>query len=184
MDLQQNPALVALSLVLEDASRTSGTSAHDILVQQLELRARTEDPTPLPPVYFITLGNGSEYLVDMQGNLLQGAGDLTDRELRVRFTQTGGFGGGSSTYEADDSTLSADEANYLRRQLEATDFFSLPDEVPNGDPLPDMYAYTLWIALGRRNRELRTYDGTGPHHSPTLEELIEWLKERAPQPTS
>jgi hypothetical protein len=182
MDQQQNPALVALSRVLEDASQSSGTSAHEILVQKLELRARTEDPTPLPPVYFITLGNGSDYLVDTQGNILQGAGDLTDRELRLRFTQTGGFGGGSSTYEADDSTLSADEANALRRHLEITDFFNLPDEVPNGDPLPDLYSYTLWIAHGRRNREVRTYDGTGPHQRPALAQLIEWLKERAPQP--
>jgi hypothetical protein len=126
MDQQQNPALVALSRVLEDASRSSGTSAHEILVQKLELRARTEDPTPLPPVFFITLGNGSDYLVDTQGNILQGAGDRTDRELRVRFTQAGGFGGGSSTYEADDSTLSADEVNALRRHLEITDFSIFP----------------------------------------------------------
>ena len=182
MDQQQNPALAALSLVLDDASRLSGTSARDILVQKLELRAMTDDPTPLPPAYFITLGNGSEYVVDSQGNILQGAGDLTDRELQIRFTQTGGIGGWTSTYEADDSTFSADEANYVRQQIEETDFFNLPDEVPNGDAIPDLYSYTIWIAHGRRNREVRTYDGTGPHHSPALQKLIEWFKDRASQP--
>jgi hypothetical protein len=183
MSQQQNPAVVAMSLALDDASRLSGVPAYDILVSRLELRATTDDPTPLPPAYVITLGNGWEYVIDSQGNILQGAGDLTDRELRIRFTQTGGIGGWTTTYEANDSTLSADEANYVRRQLEETDFFNLPDEVPNGDPIPDLYAYTLWIAHGRRNREVSTYDGSGPHQSPALEKLIEWFKDRAPQPT-
>lgn len=183
MDHQQNPALVALSLVLEDASQVSGTPAEDIIVERLELRARTEDPSPLPPAFFITLGNGLEYMADTQGNISQlGDGDLTDRELRLRFTQTGDITGGTSTYEADDSTLSAEDAEQLRQYLHDTKFFELPDEVPNGDPIPDLYTYTLWIAHGRRNRELTTYDGTGPHQSPPLAELIEWLKERAPAP--
>jgi hypothetical protein len=179
----QNPALVALSLALEDASRKSGTSAYDILVHKLELRPLTTDPTPLPPAFFIDLGEGTEYVIDSQGNILQGAGDLTDRELRIRFTQTGGIAGWTSTYEADDSTLSVGEASYVRQQIEETDFFNLPDEVPNGDPIPDLYSYTIWIAHGRRDRELRTYDGSGPHQSPALEKLIEWLKDRAPQLT-
>jgi hypothetical protein len=58
----------------------------------------------------------------------------------------------------------------------------LPDRVANGDPIPDLYEYTVWIAVGRNNREVSTYDGTGPHDSPALAEFISWLRERAPQP--
>lgn len=185
MGQQINPALTALSLVLDDATKVSGTPAEDILVERMELRARTDDPSPLPPAFFITLGNGLEYIADTQGNITQSGepGDgLTDRELRVRFTQIGGFGGWTRTYEADDSTLSREEAEQLRQHIADSNFFELPDEVGNGDPLPDMYSYTVWIAHGRRNRELTTYDGSGPHESPPLERLIEWLKERAPRP--
>lgn len=185
MGQRTNPAIRALSLVLDDASRVSGTPAEDILVQHMQLRARTEDPSPLPPAYFISLGSGLQYTADTQGNIAQTGephDDLTDRELRVRFTQSGGFGGWTSNWEADDSTLSAEEAEQLRQHIDNTNFFDLPDEVGNGDPVPDMYSYTIWIAHGRRNRKLTTYDGSGPHESPPLEKLIEWLKERAPRP--
>ena len=186
MGQRLNPALKALEIVLENESRASGTPAEDLLVQQLELRAPTDDPSPLPPAYLIRLTNGAEYMVDTQGNLTQiresGGADLTDRELRVRFTQTGGVAGLTSTYEADVAGLSDEDAERLRQFIDETNFFDLPDEVSNGDPTPDQYTYTLWIAHGRRNRELTTYDGSGPHQSPPLEKLIEWLKERAPGP--
>lgn len=72
----------------------------------------------------------------------------------------------------------------LRRLVREANFFKLPDQVTNGDPIPDLYDYTIWIAVGRNNREVRTYDGTGPHESPALEKLIDWLKVRAPQPAA
>ena len=184
MAQQRNPALTALSLVLEDAAQRSGTPAEDLIVNSLEFRRRTTDPGPLPPVFFITLGNGMEYIADTQGNITppeEKPHDLTDRELRVRFTQTGGIGDWSSTWEASDATLSDEEAAHLRQFLTDSNFFDLPVEVANGDRLPDQYSYTLWIAHGRRNREVTTYDGTGPHESPALERLIEWLKERSPK---
>lgn len=185
MGKEQNPALVALSLVLEDASRTSVTPSEDILVHVLELRSRTDSPTPLPPGFYICLSHGLEYFADTQGNYSrvdgdQGRGNI-DRELRVRFTRTGGLIENTSTYEAKDSMLTSEDAKQLRQYIEDAQFFGLPDEVKNGDPLPDMYSYTLWIAHGRRNRELRTYDGTGPHDSPALQQLIEWLVEREKQ---
>ncbi len=182
MAQQINPAITAISLVLDDASQQSGIPAESLIVQHVEFRRRSEDPGPLPPVFFVTLGNGMEYLADTQGNITrldENPRDIMDRELRIRFTQTGGIGGWESSYEADDTTLTDQEADSIRKFLTDAAFFDLPDEVPNGDPIPDQFSYTLWIAHGRRNKEIRTYDGTGPHHSPPLEKMITWLKERA-----
>ncbi len=69
MEGKQNPAIVALDRVLADAAPRLGTPAEDILVQSLELRARTEDPSPLLPVFFIHLAQGLHYIADTQGNI-------------------------------------------------------------------------------------------------------------------
>lgn len=69
MDGKQNPAIVALDRVLADAARRLSTSSEDILVQSLEFRSRTEGPTPLPPVFFIHLAQGLDYIADTQGNI-------------------------------------------------------------------------------------------------------------------
>ena len=182
MAQQMNPAIMALTLVLEDASKHSGTPVDGLIVQKLEFRRRSDDPGPLPPVFFVSLSNGMEYIADTQGNITRtdrNPRDLIDRELRLRFTQTGGIGGWTTTYVANDGTLTDQEADHLRQFLSDAQFFDLPDEVPNGDPIPDQYTYTLWIAHGRRNREISTYDGTGPHFSPAVKNLITWLQERA-----
>ncbi|CAA9585162.1 MAG: hypothetical protein AVDCRST_MAG87-3852 [uncultured Thermomicrobiales bacterium] len=183
---EQNAAVVALSRVLADAADVLGTSPEDILVRSLELRSRTDDPSPLPPAFLIRLGHDLEYWADTQGNIERvedpGGHGGKDNELRLRFEQAGGIGGWTSRYEADESDLSTGETTQLRRHLEDTNFFTLPDEVANGERIPDGYSYTLWIAHGRRNHEVRTYDGTGPHQSPALESLIEWLRQRSPSP--
>lgn len=182
MDKDENPALVALARVLADASQRSSTPAADILVQLLELRSRTGDPTPLPPGFFIRLGNGLEYFADTQGNISPMRERRVDDELRIRFIQQGGLGGWISTFEADETTLPAGDVTEVRQLLGEADFFNLPDEVRNGDPIPDLYSYTLWVAVGRNNKTVTTYDGTGPHENPALETLIGWLKERSQQP--
>lgn len=182
MEGTENPALVALSRVLEDASRIEGTPPEDILVQLLEFRSRTEDPSPLPPAFHIQLGSGLEYWADTQGNISRMGRDATDTEIRVRFTQSGGIGGWTSEYEAEESTLSASDVTELRQHITDTDFFNLPALVGNGERTPDLFSYTVWIAVGRNNRAVKTYDGSGPHKSPPLEKLIAWLKHRAPEP--
>ncbi len=183
MDAKQNAAVVALSRVLEDAAGLVGTPARDILVQALELRSRTEEPSPLPPAYFIQLGQGLSYWADTQGNISR-AGDNggTDTEVRVRFEQAGGIGGWRSEYGADESRLSPGDAAQLRQHIHDTNFFHLPDEVGNGKAIADGYSYTVWIAVGRNNKTVKTYDGSGPSESPALVGLISWLKARAPEP--
>ena len=182
MDGRQNAALVALSRVLEDASGIVGTPAEDILVESLVLRSRTEEPSPLPPAFFIELGNGLSYWADTQGNISRVDKSTVDNELRLRFVQEGGLAGWRSEYEADETTLPGSDVAELRRLVEDADFFNLPGQVGNGHPIADLYQYTLWIAVGRNNKEVQTFDGTGPHESPPLETLIGWLRQRAPEP--
>lgn len=64
MSGKQNAAIVALSRVLDDASAVINAPAEEILVQWLELRSRTEEPSPLPPAFFIQLGDGLSYWAD------------------------------------------------------------------------------------------------------------------------
>jgi hypothetical protein len=182
MSEKQNAALVALSRVLKDASGVINTPAEEILVTSLELRSRTEEPSPLPPAYFVQLGDGLSYWADTQGNVSRVDHPQVDNELRLRFIQAGGFPGWRSEYEADETTLPPGDIAELRTLITKVDFFDLPQQVSNGDPIPDLYEYTIWIAVGRNNKEVKTYDGTGPHERPALEKLIDWLKVRAPKP--
>jgi hypothetical protein len=133
------------------------------------------------PGYLVALGDGFRYRTDRQGKIRREEGAV-DTELRVYFKQAGGIGGFTSVYFADDSTLSPADAKQLRQFIEDTDFFELPDEVGNGDPIADGFNYDLFLAVGRRNHTVKTYDGSGPPESPALLELIDWLKQRAPQP--
>lgn len=66
--------------------------------------------------------------------------------------------------------------------LDESNFFDLPDQVGNGEPIPDLFRYAVWVAVGKRNKMVTTYDGTGPLASRALGTLIEWLKQRSPAP--
>lgn len=147
-------------------------------MRSLELRSRTEEPSPLPPAYVIELGDGLSCRTDTKGNVRREA-DSVDTELEVRFRQSGGIGGWTSEYHADDSTLSPEDAARVRQFIDDAGFFELAEQVGNGEPIADLYTYTLFLAHGRRNHTVHTYDGTGPHESPALAEFISWLKERA-----
>lgn len=182
MSAQQNAAIVGLARVLEEASLIVGIPAADILVDRLELRSRPEQPGPLPPAFFIQLSGGLSYWADTQGNIARINDRSVDGELRVRFIQEGGLAGLRSVYEADESSLTAGEVSDIRSMLDESEFFDLPDRVRNGEPIPDLFQYMVWVAVGRRNRSVTTYDGTGPHASPALMKLIEWLKQRSPAP--
>lgn len=93
MSAQGNAAIVGLTRVLEDASLILDTPAAEILVELLELRARTEEPGPLPPAFFIQLGEGLSYWADTQGNISRVNDRPVDDELRIRFIQEGGSAG-------------------------------------------------------------------------------------------
>jgi hypothetical protein len=182
MSAHHNAAIVGLARVLEDASVILDTSAAEILVELLELRARTEEPGPLPPAFFIQLSEGLSYWADTQGNISRVNDRPGDDGLRIRFVQEGGLVSWRAEYEADEASLTASEVAELRRILDESKFFDLPDQVGNGEPIPDLFRYTVWVAVGRRNKTITTHDGTGLKASPALMTLIEWLKQRSPAP--
>jgi len=182
MSAQQNAAIVGLARVLEDASTILNTPASEILLNSLELRARTEEPDPLPPAFFIRLTRGLSYWADTQGNISRVTDPPVDDELRIWFIQEGGQAGWRSEYEADETSLTTNEVTDLRRMISESNFFELPDQVGNGEPIPDFFHYTVWVAVGRRNKTVTTYERTGPQESPALMALFDWLKQRAPAP--
>jgi hypothetical protein len=187
-----HPAAIAISAVVADAANMLRVPVEDIVVEYLEAREWRDSCLELPskgeacldvvtPGYQVALGDGFRYRTDQQGKIRREM-VAVDTELHVSFKQTGGIGGWMSEYFADDSTLSPADVQQLRQYIEDTDYFHLPDEVGNGHPIADGYNYDLFLAVGRRNNTVRTYDGSGPPDSPALLELIDWLKQRAPQP--
>jgi hypothetical protein len=191
-DDRTHPAVTALAAVVADAAGILRVPVPEIAVELLEARQWPDTCLGLDgpdegcgdaitPGYRVTLGDGLAYRTDTDGNIRRETG-ATDRELFVRFRQTGGIGGWSSEYVADDTSLTVEEADSVRRFIDEAGFFKLPAEVGNGDPIADGYSYTLFLAHGRRNHTVHTYDGGGPAESPALMAFIGWLAERAPDP--
>lgn len=192
MNETSHPAVLALSAVIGDAANLLRIPIDEIAVEYIEAREWPDSCLGLPqdnegcaevvtPGYLVVLSDGFSYRTDMQGNVRRET-DTLDRELEVHFRQVGGIGGWSSEYDADDSSLSPADAAEIRRFIDSTDFFRLPNEVGNGAPISDMYSYTVSVAHGRRNHKVHTYDGGGPHDSPALAEFIGWLRARTPEP--
>jgi hypothetical protein len=187
-----HPAVVAISAVVADAANILKMPVEAIVVEYVEAREWRDSCLELPkngeacldvvtPGYHVALGAGFRYRTDQQGNIRREV-VAVETELRVYFKQTGGIGGWTSEYSADDSTLPPADVKHLRQFIEDTNFFHLPPEVGNGAPIADGFTYRLFLAVGRRNHTVETYDGSGPAESPALLELIDWLKQRAPQP--
>lgn len=192
MENTTHPAAIAIAAAASDAANVLRVPIEQVSVESLEAMEWSDSCLGLPkggeacldvitPGYFVELGDGFSYRADRQGNVRRET-DITDRELRVHFRQSGGLGGWTSDYRADDASLSASEAARIRRFIVESDFFSLPPDVANGDPIPDLFNYTVFLAHGRRNHTVSTYDGGGPAESPALMQFIEWLKERSPAP--
>jgi hypothetical protein len=193
MDRASHPAPVALSAAIADAAEHLRVPVDQIAVEYLEARDWSDSCLGLPrdgeacldmitPGYLVMLGDGFRYRTDLQGNVRRETVQV-DAELRVDFRQAGGIGDWTSEYHADDSSLPPEDATRIRQFIDDTDFFHLPARVGNGDPVPDLYSYTIFVAHGRRNHTVSTYDGGGPHESPALAEFITWFKERTPEPS-
>jgi len=192
MENATHPAAVAIIATVSDAADALRVPINQISVESLEAREWSDSCLGLPeggeacldvitPGYLVVLGDGFSYRTDTEGNVRRET-DSVDRELRVHFRQSGGLGGWTSEYHADDASLSDSEAARIRQFIDEADFFSLPSDVSNGDPIPDLFSYTIFLAHGRRNHTVSTYDGGGPAGSLALMRFVDWLKVRAPAP--
>lgn len=188
-----HPAVRALAAVLADAAGLLRLDPADLRLELMEARDWPDTCLGLggpddacgdaiTPGYLVILADGLVYRTDATGSAVRRDTSTIDRELVVHFRQTGGIGGWSSEYYADDGSLAPEEADHLRRFIDEAGYFDLPAEVGNGAPIFDGYRYTLFLAHGRRSHTVRTYDGGGPPESPALDALIGWLKARAPEP--
>jgi hypothetical protein len=192
MDATSHPAVLAIAAAVADAANVLRVPIDQTVVDYVEARDWRDSCLELPndndacadvmtPGYLIVLGDGFHYRSDRQGNVHREP-EQVDTEVRVYFKQAGGIAGWISEYFTDSSTLPAADAEQLRHLIEASDFFHLPEESGNGTPIADGYRFAVFLAVGRRNHTVETYDGSGPADSLALWELITWLKQRAPAP--
>lgn len=113
MNNTAHPAAIAITAAANDAANVLRVPIDQITVESLEAREWSDSCLGLPedgeacldvitPGYLIVLGDGFSYRTDMLGNIRRET-DIMDRELRVHFRQSGGLGGWTSNYHADDA---------------------------------------------------------------------------------
>ena len=72
--------------------------------------------------------------------------------MRIQFERTGGFAGMTVRGDIDTDSLPAEEAQALRKMIEAADVYSLPAKLASPTPGADRFQYTLTIEdEGRRH---------------------------------
>lgn len=92
--------------------------------------------------------------------------------MRMTFERTGGFAGTTMTKVIDTTTLPAEQANQLRRFVDAADFFHLPATLTAKTPQPDRFQYRLTIQHNNQHHTVVISEQAVPS---TLRPLIEWL---------
>lgn len=92
--------------------------------------------------------------------------------MRMTFERTGGFAGMSLTKVVDTTTLPAEQANQLRRLVDAADFFHLPATLTAKTSQPDRFEYRVTIQQNNQQHTIVVSEQAVPS---TLKPLIEWL---------
>ncbi|WP_138497266.1 protealysin inhibitor emfourin [Nostoc sp. PA-18-2419] len=96
--------------------------------------------------------------------------------MRISFERTGGFAGISKKTTVDTSELPANEANTLKRLVEAADFFRLPEQITSPNPQSDRFQYKLTVEDNDKHHTVIVSESVLPG---TLRPLIEWLQNSA-----
>ena len=186
-----HPCLTALSAVLKDAAGILKVPLDEVVVEQLEAHVWPDTGLGLKaggraliPGYLVRLGDGSVYRTDQAGNFAReepsddGPIYIIDKAIRLRFTEEGGIVGGQSRFETDSTQLSEVDEAELRALVTEADFFNVRGG-DGDDPMPGI-TIRLWIAVGRRNREIVRNSGITADDPPALAELIAWASQRTP----
>ncbi|MCF2146712.1 hypothetical protein IQ276_009655 [Desmonostoc muscorum LEGE 12446] len=93
--------------------------------------------------------------------------------MRISFERTGGFAGISKKTTVDTAELPANEANTLKRLVEAADLFRLPEQITSPNPQSDRFQYKLTVEDNGRQHTVTVSEAALPG---TLRPLIEWLQ--------
>lgn len=92
--------------------------------------------------------------------------------MQLTFERTGGFAGMKMTKVIDTETLPADEANQMRRLVDAADFFRLPATITAKTPQPDRFGYRITVQDGDKQHTVAVTEQAVPG---TLRPLLECL---------
>ncbi|MBW4495206.1 MAG: hypothetical protein KME26_19380 [Oscillatoria princeps RMCB-10] len=98
--------------------------------------------------------------------------------MRINFERTGGFAGMRLATVADTNTLPPEEANQLRRLVDAADFFHLPPTITSPTPVADRFQYRLAVEENGQQHTVTVSERALPA---PLRPLIEWLLAAARQ---
>lgn len=185
-------AVTALSAVLEDAANLLRVPVDSVAVEGVEARQWPDSCLGIAagdeacvdvvtPGYRIRLGDGMIYHADQQGHVRRARENepRPDTEIRLRYTVSGGIGGGFTSYETDTHHLSDAEEQELRRLIGEADFFNVPNVLPDS-PVADGITVRLWIAVGRRNHEVVRGDGIEVEDTEAFGALAAWAAARTP----
>ncbi|MDZ8187606.1 MAG: hypothetical protein RMX96_22490 [Nostoc sp. ChiSLP02] len=96
--------------------------------------------------------------------------------MRISLERTGGFAGITKRTTADTAELPANEADTLKRLVEAADFFRLPERITSPNPQSDRFQYKLTLEDNGRQHTVTVSEAALPG---TLRPLIEWLQNTA-----
>lgn len=109
------------------------------------------------------------------------AGPINDRQdfdkearMLVKLERTGGFAGMKMSVAVDTDTLSPDDAQELRKLMDAANFFELPPEILGETPGADRFLYTLTAEMENRRHVVHTTEAAADG---ALKQLINWLTE-------
>lgn len=194
MSVSEQPLVIALSRVLEDAAQRAGIPAEEVVVIRVEAarwpdsclglgRAGEACTDAITKGYRIRLRGGTTYRTDLHGTIRRELRSIprpqdgaVDDEIRLLYSEAGGLTGGRNELETDSTRLTSAEVRELRSLLAESDFFSAP--IGQASAAADGITRRLWVAVGRRGREIIRGDGVDIKDPPALEALLSWVQER------
>ena len=95
--------------------------------------------------------------------------------MKINFERSGGFAGLKLAFSLDSDSLPADDAAALKKLVEDTDFFNLP-EPEAGRGHPDGFQYAITVEQDGQQRTLRVSENMLPEK---LRPLVNDLSIRA-----
>lgn len=194
MPASEQPLIIALTHVLEDAAQFLDVPVEELVVIRVEA-ARWPDSClglgapgeacadVVTKGYRVRLKGGATYRTDLIGTVRRerrsiprpGGSPMGD-EIRIHYTVSGGITGRRDEYEIDTTRLTKAEVRELRGLVADADVFTIP--AGQASQVPDGTTRRLWVAVGRRSREIVRGDGVDIRDSAALDALIGWVEER------
>jgi hypothetical protein len=94
---------------------------------------------------------------------------------RIRFERTGGFAGMTIARDLKLEDLSEEQAETLMELLDDLDFEELPEEMTDGERMPDQFTYTITVKTRRGEHTVTTGDASAPEKMQELLQLLNRL---------